>query len=408
MTTAIGSLKFPTAGDNIPFPQNGGDNIKALNGGNPPGVMLNWNNSLTECSIEATSGQFKSYGKVSFPIEECGVTFSQDLVQHKRPNVAGARVEGTGFNPIMFKVKALFLFGLQRGNGETWANLYPEVFQKVFSILTDTVSPVLIFTHPTMGQFTVKPQNGTTNVSSNQRNGQVIEFELIQANENENATITIPVQNLSAAEGAATIFDDTFQLLKPPPPPHILAISLTKLLQKVRGVIDSTSLFIGKLTNVVNYAINQIKMIEDALIRLKTAATSGLMTQLKRVKAGIFSLINNRATVRPIGINGQVRANSTVPPPANPTATPTAAIRAAQLDRCQALNSAKNVAGITAAGNLSVYAVTAEMTLSNIALLTSNTIEQILRLNPNAGKSPTVKIGTQIVYQKVAGPSPRQ
>lgn len=392
----------------------------------PDRVMSTFNGWITECSIQAVSGALQNYGKVSFPVEECTVNFSQDIVQHKRPNVPGARVESTGFNPIIFKVKAPFLFGLQRGKGETWSNLYPETFSKVFSILTDKVSPVLIFTHPTMGQFTVKPQSGSTTVSSNIRNGQILEFELVQANEDKiNVSDITDIVPFGQAQVAATLFDSAIVLLNPAPPSSITSISLTKLLQDIRGAIDSASLFINQVTNLVNHAINQIKMIEDALLRLKTAATAGLLTQLKRIKAGVLSLVGNQvinlrippagtpghSTVRvEPGAGGRVPAHPLIVPPPGiaPPRSPNTAVTAAQLQAIQSINSSKTNAGNSTAGNLKVYVVAHEMTLANVALLTHNTIEQLIRLNPAIAKTPSLKIGTQIVFEASTGPSPQQ
>ena len=377
----------------------------------PKGVMFNWNGWRTECSIKAVSGPYQSLGKISFPVEECVLNFSQDLVQHKRPNVPGARVESTGFNPIIFKLKVPFLFGLQRGQGETWDKLYPETFSKVFSILADKVAPVLIFTHPTMGQFTVKPQGGSTVVSGNVRNGQILEFELIQANEdNINVSNITDIVSFGEAQAAATLFDNTVVLLNPPPPSSVTSISLTKLLQDVRGVIDSTSLFINQITNAVVGAINQVKMIEDALKRLKTAATSGLLNQLQRIKSGLHSLLNNQSLMLRNPPAGRVPARPLVsPPPAiTPPAPPNSALIAAQIQAVQALNSQKQVLGLTSAPTLGVYVVAHEMTLAAVAHLTKNTIDTILKLNPAISKSPTIVVGTQIVYQLTTGSSPRQ
>jgi len=377
----------------------------------PPGVMFNWNGERIECSIKAVSGPYQGLGVIPFPIEECSITFSQDIVQHKRPNVPGARVESTGFNPIVFKIKAPFLFGLQRGKGETWDKLYPETFSKIFSILADKVSPVLVFTHPTMGQFTVKPQGGSTTVSGNIRNGQIMEFELIQANEDDiNVANITDVVSFGEAQAAATLFDNSVVLLNPAPPSSITSISLTKLLQDIRGVIDSTSLLINQITNAVVGAINQVKMIQNALRRLKTAATGGLQNQLERIKAGLHSLLNNQALVLRIPPSGRIPARPLVlpPPGITPPTPPSGAIVAAQLQAIQALNSSRQVTSITSAGTLSVYTVSHPMTLASVALLTKNSIDTLLKLNPAISKSPTLAVGTQVIYQAVTGPSPRQ
>ncbi len=385
--------------------------VRPFNGGNPPLVMFNWNGQLVECSLKAASGPYQNYGTISFPVEECSASFSQDIVQHKRPNVPGARIESTGFNPITFKIKAPFLFGLQRGKGETWGDLYPGTFSQIFQMLTDKVAPVLVFTHPTMGKFSVKPQGGSTTVSGAVRNGQILDFDLVQANEDDTSlsNITDSVA-LGDAISAATLFDNTVVLLVPPPPPSVTAISLTKLLQNIRGIIDSTSLFINQVTNAVIGAINQVKMIQDALKRLKTAATSGLMNQLERIKAGLHSLLNNQSLTLRIPPAGRSPAHPLVaPPPATPpTRPPSSALVAAQIQAIQALNSSKQILGVSTAPTLGVYVVAHNMTLAAIAHLTKNRIDTLLKLNPAISKSPTITIGTQVVYQATTGPSPRQ
>lgn len=417
-TTASVPKSLVSAGDETTFSSN---NLSL-----PTGAMLNWNGQLTECSLKAVSGQFQGFGTVSFPIEECTVSFSQDVVQHKRPNVPGARVESTGFNPIIFKVKAIFLFAMQRGKGETWADLYPSAFNKVFSMLTDKTAPVMTFNHPTMGQFTVKPQSGSTNVSGQMRNGQVIEFELIQANEDTASTSNVTASTaFGTAQTAATLFDSTVTLLTPPPPDNVTKLNLTQLLQQITGIIGSTTLLINNADSLINNAIAQIKSAEDALDRLETAATSGLKMQLQRVKDGLHSLQNNKSTVTlRIPASGRVPAVPLASPPPGitppstpllinppnvvPPPTPNAAQIAAQIQSQLAANTNNQITTVNTSSNLGVYIVAHDMTLANVALVTKNTIDNLMRLNPGISKKPTLTVGTQVIYQLVQGPSPVQ
>jgi hypothetical protein len=316
---------------------------------NPNGVTSNWNGQIRECSIEALDGNNTSFGKLSFPVEECIVTFSQDVVQHKKPNTPGARLESMGLNPRMFHVRAPFLFGLQRASGETWSDLFPQTFILVFQILNDDLAPLIDFVHPTLGHFTVKPMGGSTVTTSTIRNGQILEFDLIEATQDTN-TVTSP-DSFSAAQSAANIFDSQITQLNPAPPSSITSINMTQLLQKVRGAIDSTSLFISQVGNTVNGAIHQVQMVEDSLNRLNTTATSGLSSQLQTIKASLYALKN-----------GLIQQQS----------------------------------------KLSVFVVPYDMTLAAVAATVHNPVEQIIRLNPAISKVPTIATGTQVIYQSTS------
>ena len=389
--------------------------IPALFGGNPDDVMFNWNGQLQECSIQAISGTYQNFGTVSFPVEDVSAVFSQDLVEHKRPNVPGARVESLGANPIIFKVKALFLYGLQRGDGESWSDLYPQTFSKVIQIINDQVAPTLIFTHPTMGQFNVKPKGASTVTSAHARNGQIVEFELVSANTDDSSLSNITTTSeFAAAQSAANIFDQQIATLTPAPPANIKSISLTQLLQTIRAAIDQTTLFINQLTSTVTNALFQIQMIKDSLDALGTAATSGLMNQLQRVESGIYSLFNNQAlpgTTKSFG--GQSPPKPLIPftptPPGvqNITSSPIPTTPTPS-----SVNPNLQSSGSTAAYNASfynaknpgtqtqvgIYFVAVDMTLAHIALNVHNTLDQLIMLNPSISQSPTVRNGTFFNY----------
>lgn len=326
--------------------------------------MFNWNNQLKECFIDVLDGQYEG-DSISFPVQECSINFSQDLVQHKHPNLPGAKIESMGSNPIIFKIKAPFLYGLQRGAGETWEDLFPQTFTKVFNILNDKIAPSLSFIHPILGVFTVKPQGGTTVTTPDIKNGQIIEFELIQSD------VFVPVNDnsLQAAVSAANLFDIIKFELTPPLPKTITSINLSQLMGNINGLINSTTLEINQLTSSVNHAINQVKTIERSIDKLKTAATSGLSNQLTTVKAGLHSI-----GVPSYGLAGHSQNPFTAPIPTT---------------------------SVLSKSSIAVFTVRIPMTLAAVAALVHNTTAQIINYNPGISKYPSIPVGIQIVYTKI-------
>lgn len=314
----------------------------------PSGAASNWNGQLRECSIQALDGNFTSFGVLSFPVESLQMSFSQDLVQHKKPYVRGAQIEATGFNPHVFKIRAPFINGYKRSKLETWSNLFPDQFTLVYTVLTDDRSPTIDFVHPTLGHYTCKAQGGDSETTYTTTNGQVMTFELI---ETHNTTSTVaPVDVFASADYSASQYDTQIQTLTPPPPANIRAISLTQLMQQVKGTIDTTTLQINRSTAVINHAVFQVRQIEDSLTALNSAATAAPMKNVQAVKAGLLSLKQ-----------GLLQNKST----------------------------------------LLVYTVPAEgLTLAAVAQQLQNSPDDLIRLNPALCKVANLPQGQRVVYVK--------
>ena len=366
------------------------------NSTNNNGAALNWNGVLTEASIQATSGTYQNYGKISFPVMEIHTAFSQDIAEHKRPNVPGARLESMGANPIIFKIKAPFLFGLQRGNGETWDNLFPASFFQVVEILNDQIAPVITFTHSTLGQFTVKPKSATTVTDAHIRNGQILEFELISANEDDTNLSNVTTQiEFGLAQTSATLFDQQFSnFINSLPsdteiPSDLVDFvdgtdSMTDILGSVADAVTQTTLFINNVASVVNSAIYQINQVSNALESMDNPAVAPLQMQLQRCISGVYSQINNQALPQ----------------------TPSAASQMASNELASAALSQQQLNILNGTSNLGVYVVNTPMTLGNVCLIVHNTADQIINLNPALSKVPTIDVGTQVVFYGVPGHSP--
>jgi hypothetical protein len=293
-----------------------------------------------------------------------------------------------GSNPIVFKVKAPFLFGLQRGNGETWDNLYPASFYQVLQILNDQVAPTITFTHSTLGQFTVKPKSASAPTDSNIRNGQILEFELVSANVDDTSLSNVTTQlEFGLAQSSGTLFDQQFsQFLDLLPVDQVLpdfivswdngGNTMSGLLQQVSNAFTQTTLYINSAVATVNNAVWQITQMSTALASLDNPGTAPLQMQLERCQSGVYSQINNQAVPQ----------------------TSSAASQLAADQFAQAAQSQQQLNAVNGASNLGVFVVNAAMTLGNVCLLVHNTADQIIMLNPALSKVASVPIGTQVVF----------
>lgn len=307
--------------------------------------MSYWNGLLVECSLTPTTGKYQGI-TAHFPVESCETTFSQDIAIHKKPMVPGARVESTGRNPTMFKVKAPMIAGLQRGSGETWSDLFPTMFLLMMRILNDDISPSCVFVHPTLGTFAVKPVSGSTATTTEVRNGQILDFELIEAiPDQSNQDSLSQTDKAGLANTSATIFDN--QAANPLTPDAIKLLlqgtpSMQSIMASINGIINNTTLFVNSSTAQITNGIQQVQQIDDSLNSLDSASTIGMTMQLERIKYGIYGLAYKGA-------------------------------------------------------NILTYNVPTEMTLSQVAANLQVTVDTIINLNPGQ-PSTLVPAGTAILY----------
>lgn len=302
---------------------------------NTTGSNQNYNGQLEECSFRG----------ISFPVESVNLEFSQDLVQHKKPNVAGAKVEGTGFNPITIHVKTCLYNNLYRGATETWddSNLFPGVHNQLLSALIDNSAGP--FVHPTLGTYHVKPVKGSSQTNATTRNGQAFEFELITTNPGEIDSILAQTDGGLAYSSAQAL--DT-QLAQPALSNLAPPISFTNMIQQITGLLGQVSLTVQKVNGLINQAMFQAQRIENAVDDLD-ASFATLRQNLERIKSALNSL---------------------------------------------RFNASKRQS------HLALYFVPKDTTLAGVASTLAVTVESLLSLNPELARKTTVPEGTDVVYAK--------
>jgi len=72
-----------------------------------------------------------SFRDVAFPVASLLTEFQHSVVQHRRMDRNGAKLENTGRGPISYSIRAPFCNTIARGPMETWDNLYPQINKAV-------------------------------------------------------------------------------------------------------------------------------------------------------------------------------------------------------------------------------------------------------------------------------------
>lgn len=346
-------------------------------------IKSNWNGQLVECQLDG----------ISFPVIAVDLSVDHDLSLHKKPSVPGANVENTGRNPIKMKVKAAFYNNLTKASFETWDpnNLYPNTFVKVFNRLLDTKA--FVFQHPTLGTYNMMAVSGSCNISADHRNGQELDFELIEANQDEfntaffNKTIVAGVDVQSAA-----ILDGHIAGVFVPQPDKLSngrPFSFASAMNLVKASIDQTSLAIEKAYGKVNNVLYKISQVEGACRMLEQQ-----VSKPNSVTKTQFQTIGNPFTFF-TPKSGLI---------ANPAMTANILVYANRVKG----SCFNQIAGMKNQGNFinfGVYKVQAPTTIGALSVVLNCSVADLVKFNPQLITSSVISVGAQVVYktQKASG-----
>lgn len=258
----------------------------------PPPSLTPWNGQLRECQLNG----------IPFPTEHVRMNFSQQISEHKYPNVSGANVESLGRNSITFEVRAIFLTGTFRSPTETWSNLFPQTFQQVMRTLNDPLNEEIPFQHPTLGKFRVKVVHGTTETVFSTRNGQIIDFELIESGNND---VKGNQQNVlgndevgQAVQSAGGLDARLAQYQTANPAAGLPNISFSSLLATAIAPVQATTVAIGTAFATASNAIAQVNIARQQITSLADPSTSYMLIEME----SIASALNDQRTNN-VGLN---------------------------------------------------------------------------------------------------------
>jgi len=249
-------------------------------------AFVPYNGVLRECQLNG----------IPFPVEHVRMNFSQDIVQHKYPNVPGADVESMSRNPVTFSVRAIFLTGLKRAPTETWSDLFPKTFQAVMRTLNDGLNERIKFQHPTLGKFNVKVVHGSTETIYTTRNGQIIEFELIEDGNND-ATVQQNIlgvdENGTATQSAAALNGQWVTYSISNPQAGLPPTDFTQLLNTALAPIQSTSIAVGTTFASASNAVAQVDRARQQLFSLGDPKNSFMMIEMESISSALNNQITN-------------------------------------------------------------------------------------------------------------------
>ena len=293
--------------------------------------------------------QWRSIG---IPTSEMSVEVRRDLVIHKFADRDGAHVEDTGRHPLQFTARIPFLNGISPGPNESWGStpLYPTLWRAFFAACTDT-SKSGILQHPELGTFNCKLEHCKTVWSAARRGGVDVEASWIESDDTG---------------------DDLSIALSKPSPLAGLVMSAAAIDAQIALITaDSDAGLSVYVPNapVSSYvtAITTANDTDDVLSQNSGGQCAVIIAQSQAIQASIGS--------SPLTWQLNLACD-------------------------QAIESARNTQAtlLTQGQGVSLYTVTKDSTMGQLASVIPADIESLIRLNPLLVQSPIVRQGTVVRF----------
>lgn len=287
-----------------------------------------------------------SYKGISFPSTSVDININHDVVEHRRMDRNGAKLENTGLEPFSFNVVIPFCNGLARGPNETWDKLYPDTYLKFLDVVVERTTGDFI--HPEVGLRRCKIKTAKSILDPNYRNGTVLSVTFVEDTEEDDVALTKNA-TIDVAATAAVDLDNAIANLNPPIDTG-LELDGFKLfsdfVNAIQGIFDQAGLLqqqiIGKIDRVVN-KINKLSESVDNAFEAFGTAPDLLIESLLEIKKNAL------------------------------------------------LNEAKQIG---------YYQVVKKITLLQLQLMFLNSPQELLSLNPDLANKPTIPAYTVIRYYK--------
>lgn len=229
-----------------------------------------------------------SFRGISFPVESLDMDVSHDVIQHKRMDRDGAKLEDTGLGAFTYQIKAPFCNTIARGPMETWDNLYPDTKNKMLEALSDRSTGDFI--HPELGLRRCKCLNFRTGLDPNYRGGIVISFTLVEDTEEDDAVVITQNSTLALAVSSAISLDAALGNLTPPPVTGLEEDgfkSFEDAMRKISGAFDQVGLLQKQVIGKIDRVIGRVnKLTETAVGTVTNLGTfpDQLISSLLRIK----------------------------------------------------------------------------------------------------------------------------
>jgi DNA circularisation protein N-terminus len=293
---------------------------------------------------------------IGVPYTDMHLSLRQDLAIHKFADRDGAHIEGTGRAPLEIRARLAFINQLGKGTNERWQQpLYPTQWRKFFEACADRSSDIL--QHPELGEISCKPQSCETVWAGGVRGGVYVDAVWIESDDTGADLISdlAAPSPISALASACANLDTDLGEINPVVTPSLPqpVYTFTDLANAIRSVGDQTAVLQASFAGRINTVINQCQQVEMAL------AAPGVSNSLNW----------------PI-------------------------YQQAELAKDAANNLRANL--LTTGDPVSVYTVTKDSTLPQVAATLGTNLQLLINLNPSLLLSPIVPQNTRVRYYPLA------
>jgi prophage DNA circulation protein len=289
----------------------------------------------------ATQFEECSWRGISFPIELVSEKGAQRLAIHNRMDRDGAQVESTGRAAYQFSVRAFFIEGLTQGTNESWADLFPQTWLTVKKYLEQKDTGT--FVHPFYGKINCKPHMWSGAFTADTRAGIIVDIEFIETFDDKDGLISLEPSVISSATSSAADLDSHIADNKVPVNLIPKPLGKSNFFSAINTIINADILAIPRM---INNVCNTIFNFIDNLIALGNEFAS--------LFDAAYKLIDSLNTLL---LTYKLQQKET-----------------------------------------SIYKVGFNTTLAAIAGFVGNTVENIIKLNPNLVGSIIINRGTSVIY----------
>jgi prophage DNA circulation protein len=203
-----------------------------------------------------------SWRGISFPTTQVETDGSHNVVQHRRQDRDGWRVENTGRNSYVFRFRIPFINTIAHGDNETWDVLYPVTYRRMLTALEDRTSGP--FQHPDYGTRNCKVATYKTVLDPEFRGGPTMAVELYETVDDGDAIALDQTSTLAIAAEAAYDLDAEFLPLTPPPDTGTPGgISLTDFIKSLGAIADEWDLFKMQIAASINRVTHALEVLEE-------------------------------------------------------------------------------------------------------------------------------------------------
>lgn len=212
-------------------------------------------------------------------------SFEHQQAQHTYPDRDAGFIEATGRNPARYSFQALF----RNGNLLAPELQYPLTWRKMAAAMADRSTGELL--HPELGPVKVKPVSMSTTWDATKRDGTDVQLEFIETSDEEDELAALFNQSAAyTVEFEAGQLDKVSTVANLAADKPELYPSLLDSIKQLTGTIASAKASLGNVAALVESYANAIDDLAQAVDSLDDVSLAPVLEQLRRLHAGVLDL----------------------------------------------------------------------------------------------------------------------